>query len=451
MPPGGTTRLVIALLLAVPALCDRASAQHRGLAGSSHVHNGVQLQTFSAGLPHLSPSDLRAVAVVNPYPFCHDIVFGIYYAMSLLTPHVDVYYDQSKHGMDKLGAFHTVGVKEVVQSILDRPILAVQDLANNSHTYDLVIYADWYGPEGPTDKDTSLQAMLAAGYKGKIWIFNHEPDYLFWPFLTDTARTKELKATPAFMKETWEVYNLPQLEWFTIAPHVRNTLQVKFGQMGLNKTVHWVCPVFPAVQPGGRWQPASAAGKMGFAVQGAHSRRNYTALFTQLAARQDILDKPLFQIQTYTWGPLQANTIPETVRPHVTGKNHLDFEPFYGNMSQNLAMLTLFDTKRYFHDAASSSVVVTINTGTPLIVEPGFLEVYTFVSAGSVVVAENRDYAGAIEKILNMSAAQWEELAMEMVVTRQANVVRNLQVFARLLRHRPQLVQAAQGTTAQLA
>lgn len=66
-------------------------------------------------------------------------MFGIAYTMGLLTPHVDVYYDQTKKGMDKLGSFHTVGVKEVLQSFSDRPILAVQNLANNSHQYDLVM------------------------------------------------------------------------------------------------------------------------------------------------------------------------------------------------------------------------------------------------------------------------------------------------------------------------
>ena len=82
-------------------------------------------------------------------------------------------------------------------------------------------------------------------------------------------------------------------------------------------------------------------------------------------------------------------------------------------MSQNIAMLTLFDTHRYFHDAASSTIVVAMSVGLPLIVEPGFLDVYTFVDAGAVVVAEDGNYAAALDKVLAMNAEQWGNLAME--------------------------------------
>lgn len=91
-------------------------------------------------------------------------------------------------------------------------------------------------------------------------------------------------------------------------------------------------------------------------------------------------------------------------------------QDFYGNMSQNIAMLTLFDTHRYYHEAASSTIIVAMSTATPLIVEPGFLDVYTFVDAGAVIVAENGDYAGAIQKMLHMSSEQWGDLAMEVSV-----------------------------------
>ena len=76
-------------------------------------------------------------------------------------------------------------------------------------------------------------------------------------------------------------------------------------------------------------------------------------------------------------------------------------------------MLTLFDTERYYRDAASSTILVAMSTGTPLIVEPGFLDVYTFVNNGAVVVADNGDYASAIDKVLHMNEQEWGDLAME--------------------------------------
>ena len=36
-----------------------------------------------------------------------------------------------------------------------------------------------------------------------------------------------------------QIFNLPQVEWFVIAPHVAVTLQEYFHVMGINKTVRW--------------------------------------------------------------------------------------------------------------------------------------------------------------------------------------------------------------------
>lgn len=36
-----------------------------------------------------------------------------------------------------------------------------------------------------------------------------------------------------------QIWNLPQVQWFAIAPHVANRTQYYFKEMGLNKTVHW--------------------------------------------------------------------------------------------------------------------------------------------------------------------------------------------------------------------
>lgn len=93
--------------------------------------------------------------------------------------------------------------------------------------------------------------------------------------------------------------------------------------------------------------------------------------------------------------------------------NIIVLQDFYGNMSQNIAMMTLFDTDRYYNEAASSTTIVAMSTSTPLIVEPGFAEVYSHIGAGGFLEAKNGDYAAAIAKVLQMTAEEWENLAME--------------------------------------
>ena len=60
--------------------------------------------------------------------------------------------------------------------------------------------------------------LLARGYTGKIWIFNHEPWYLFYPFLENSTRTTELKKDPEFMRRTWGVSWLVQSGAQGVAP-----------------------------------------------------------------------------------------------------------------------------------------------------------------------------------------------------------------------------------------
>lgn len=94
--------------------------------------------------------------------------------------------------------------------------------------------------------------------------------------------------------------------------------------------------------------------------------------------------------------------------------NAIALQEFYGNISSTLGVATLFiDVDRYLIEAASSTVATALSTGMPLIVEPGFLDVYVYVSARAVVVAKDRNFADAMESIMQMSQEQWSEMSME--------------------------------------
>ena len=47
--------------------------------------------------------------------------------------------------------------------------------------------------------------LLDFGYTGRLWIFNHEPWFLFWPFMENSTKATEVKAKPGYMRESWEV------------------------------------------------------------------------------------------------------------------------------------------------------------------------------------------------------------------------------------------------------
>ena len=89
-------------------------------------------------------------------------------------------------------------------------------------------------------------------------------------------------------------------------------------------------------------------------------------------------------------------------------------QEFYGNISaNNLALMTLFDTDRYFKEAASSTIATALSTATPLIVEGGFCNVYTFVHPCSVVEVQDGDYVSAIRAVLQMNPLQWSRTVAE--------------------------------------
>ncbi|KAL0021678.1 hypothetical protein WJX77_010749 [Trebouxia sp. C0004] len=278
------------------------------------------------------------------------------YALQSIAHTVDVYADTQNPAT--VGSLHFTVADEVLETFYTHKgpwlIHDMNKLTNASLSYDLIVYVDWYAPDslGPTDK--SLRELLDHGYTGKVWIFNHEPWYLFWPFLENSTNAAEVRAKPGYLRESWEIFNLPQVEWFVIAPHVAVTLQEYFHVMGINKTVRWACPVAPgslkSPSQHAHWQAPQLEGKTGFAVQGAHSRRNDTGLFHQLLPRPDIVNNPRFQLQTYTWHTLDPATIPEEVASKVVGKTLYHFAmvtSWEANVLRNLQVFArvLLDTQ----------------------------------------------------------------------------------------------------------
>ena len=87
-----------------------------------------------------------------------------------------------------------------------------------------------------------------------------------------------------------------------------------------------------------------------------------------------------------------------------------------------MAMLTLFFGDRYYKEVASSTVATAICAQVPLVVAPEFLEVYSFVLPGAVVVADSTSHSNALQKDLQMHSREWTELVLEVSQTTHASL-----------------------------
>ena len=72
---------------------------------------------------------------------------------------------------------------------------------------------------------------------------------------------------------------------------------------------------------------------------------------------------------------------------------------------------------RYYHAASSSSIATAISTEVPLIVDAQFLQVYTFVPAAAVVVADGASHAAGPQQMLRMSREKQAECSQEVQST----------------------------------
>lgn len=145
------------LVLTLLALSADAAATH-GHRQLANVHSHGYSLLGQNSFPHINTTQIRAVAIVNPFNFCWDIVFGIVHTVTLLTPHVDVYVNLKQQQL--IGSFTHVGADAVLRTISDRPALPIEQLPAAGQTYDLVIYADYYGPMGPVEADKSLPSKF---------------------------------------------------------------------------------------------------------------------------------------------------------------------------------------------------------------------------------------------------------------------------------------------------
>ena len=149
--------LALALLALVAwAVSANAAVEERRKLSSTHVHQSPWPGPNS--VPHISDK-LQRVAVVNPYSFCWEIVFGLTYALGAIAHTVEVYADTEHPGMQ--GSLQGTSADAVLHTFHNRPVIDIEQLKLAGQTFDLIVYADWYAPETYGPPDLSLRGEIS--------------------------------------------------------------------------------------------------------------------------------------------------------------------------------------------------------------------------------------------------------------------------------------------------
>lgn len=86
-------------------------------------------------------------------------------------------------------------------------------------------------------------------------------------------------------------------------------------------------------------------------------------------------------------------------------------QQYYEEIHNNLGLLTIFPGERYYTKASSSSVATALITGTPMIVDDQFLQVYSFIPAAAVMISDSSSHVVAVRQMLRLTENEWTEMS----------------------------------------
>ncbi|GAX83396.1 hypothetical protein CEUSTIGMA_g10821.t1 [Chlamydomonas eustigma] len=205
----------------------------------------------------------------------------------------------------------------------------------------------------------------------------------------------------------------PNLHIFTLSPHV-----AKFAGERLDMKLDWMLPLAGHVPS----KPCADVQLMkgcisGFAIQGNMDsrRRNYTLIWNQLDVRLNASDAlkndDRFLINVVGSGSPSKLEVPvrleHRVRPHV----NLRFDDFYDLIYHNFALIPTIASENYYDRKFSSTVITSLVTGVPIIVQERFLKSYTFLTPSTVVLQSDEEEIMDVGiRVLNTPAEKMSEL-----------------------------------------
>ncbi|PNH06345.1 hypothetical protein TSOC_007335, partial [Tetrabaena socialis] len=218
----------------------------------------------------------------------------------------------------------------------------------------------------------------------------------------------------------------PRTRLVVLSPHVATALRARgFEAAWWLAARPWLQPPAPggegAGAAGSTCKPRDAAtppGPWGFVCQGRidNRRRSYDSVWAELQAAADaadasgggsgaggggdasraagrrgaagagavsggggVLPPPRLTILGRAVPKQYQVAIPRRVRRLVTTVTDAPYDVFYGHIACSVALLPLFANESYLTSKFSSTVLASLSTGTPMLVEPRFLSAYSFL------------------------------------------------------------------------
>lgn len=178
----------------------------------------------------------------------------------------------------------------------------------------------------------------------------------------------------------------------TLAPHVANNVSSVSQNI-----VHWVLPTkaFTASNPCNTLARLSQRDCLkGFVIQGKveSTRRNYSAIWSQLSARTPILAQFVtdnsHRFHLFVIGEMATKgwKIPTQLAALVSVHSGLPFTQFYNVMHRALGLVPIVASEAYFSHKFSSTLLTSLVTGTPVICSKRMLDVYMMFDKDSVLL-----------------------------------------------------------------
>lgn len=256
------------------------------------------------------------IALVNGVSFHFEILSGLLYLLTPYNKHLDVYlgpYTRSQNydGVWDLIRWSKASFKRTTDNLQAKGL-----------SYDLVILVS-------PDYELEVNEKLVRQMKPKLLLcIVHNSDYAQMDRLLALSRNLEL---------------------LTLSPHVAKSLT-----LATKRDADWMLAVYPFHPETGCAAPGQAQGLSrqqllgmcirGFALQGKFSnlRRNYTALWQQIARHSEELRDPqlakMFHLNVLGKGPNRLGLASE-LEAHVTVHQRLAFKQFYNIISHNVALV----------------------------------------------------------------------------------------------------------------
>ena len=165
-----------------------------------------------------------------------------------------------------------------------------------------------------------------------------------------------------------------------LGPHVARELNKTLGIWGMSAPVNFIIPLFPIDSA------KELTSSKTFVIQGNvhETRRNYRTVIADVIEKNSTLPN---DFKLLILGSGKCN-LPNNITNRIVQFSGQKFPRYYRHIQQSIAILTVFSTKDYFKNKASSSVAASLICQTPLLTTRRTIHTYSILSPTSVWLLE---------------------------------------------------------------